>query len=178
MQRAAAAVGGLAESTQWQPEAFTFPSGAHIAVVDVDPETGSVALRRIVAVDDCGTIINPLIVEGQVHGGLAQGIGQALFEQMLYDGSGQCPTATFMDYSIPRAGDLPNFELGELQTSSPVNSLGAKGCGETGTIGIAPAIVNAVIDALAPVGVTHVDMPLTSGAVWRAVYDAQRRVED
>ncbi len=174
LRKIAAAVGELADSTEWQPQAFTFPSGTHVAVVEVDIETGMVRLRRIIAVDDCGTIINPMIVEGQVHGGLTQGIGQAMCEHMLYDDSGQCTTATFMDYSLPRAGDLPSFELGELETASPVNSLGAKGCGETGTIGIPPAVVNAVIDALHPFGVTHLDMPITTATVWQALRNTRQ----
>lgn len=168
---------GLEATTVWDPPNFTFPSGTHIAVVEVDPETGQVKLLRLIAVDDCGRVINPLLVEGQIHGGLAQGIGQAVWEHMIYDASGQCLTASLMDYAIAKPDMLPSFELDRIETPSPVNPLGAKGCGETGTIGSTPAVVNAVIDALAPFGVTHLDMPLTPARVWAAIQQAksQRR---
>ncbi|HET9490634.1 MAG TPA: molybdopterin cofactor-binding domain-containing protein [Methylomirabilota bacterium] len=164
---------GLEASTVWDPENFTYPSGCHIAIVEVDPDTGAVKLERVVAVDDCGRVINPMLVEGQIHGGLAQGIGQALWEHMIYEGSGQCLTASLMDYAAPRADALPAFVLDRVETPTPVNPLGAKGCGEAGTIGATPAVVNAVLDALAPLGVTHLDMPLTPARVWTAVQAAR-----
>ncbi len=145
----------------------------HVAVVEVDAETGTVRLLRLIAVDDCGRVINPLLVEGQIHGGLAQGIGQALWEQMVYDEGGQCLTASLMDYAIAKPDMLPCFELDRIETPSPVNPLGAKGCGEAGTIGSTPAVVNAVIDALSPLGVTHLDMPLTPARVWAAIQEAR-----
>ena len=165
---------GLDATTVWEPTNFTFPSGTHAAVVEVEPDSGSVRLVRLVAVDDCGRVINPLLVEGQIHGGLAQGIGQALWEHLAYDDSGQCVTASLMDYAIAKAALLPTFELDSIETPSPVNVLGAKGCGESGTIGSTPAIVNAVIDALAPFGVTHLDMPLAPASIWAAVEHARR----
>jgi len=161
---------GLEATTIWHPENFTYPSGTHIAVVEVDPQTGEVKLECLVAVDDCGRVINPMLVEGQIHGGLAQGIGQALWEQMVYDASGQCLTASLMDYAAPKADALPSFVLDRVETPTPVNPLGAKGCGEAGTIGSTPAVVNAVLDALAPLGVTHLDMPLTPARVWAAIH--------
>ena len=164
---------GLEATTVWDPPNFTFPSGTHIAVVDVDLESGAVRLLRVVAVDDCGRVINPLLVEGQIHGGLAQGIGQALWEHMAYDELGQCLTASLMDYAVPKADALPSWELDRIETPSPVNPLGVKGCGEAGTIGSTPAVVNAVIDALAPLGVTHLDMPLTAPRVWSAIQQAR-----
>ncbi len=164
---------GLEATTIWDPPNFTYPSGTHVAVVEVDSESGAVRLLRLVGVDDCGRIINPLLVEGQIHGGLAQGIGQALWEQMVYDESGQCLTGSLMDYAIAKADMLTEFELDRIETPSPVNPLGAKGCGEAGAIGSPPAIVNAVIDALAPLGVTHLDMPLTPARVWAAIQQAQ-----
>jgi carbon-monoxide dehydrogenase large subunit len=164
---------GLEATTVWDPPNFTFPSGTHVAVVEVDPESGGVRLLRVVAVDDCGRVINPLLVEGQIQGGLAQGLGQALWEQVAYDETGQCLTASLMDYAVPKADALPPYELDRIETPSPVNPLGAKGCGEAGTIGSTPAAVNAVIDALAPFGVTHLDMPLTAARVWSAIQQAQ-----
>src|SRR2546428_647646 len=165
---------GLDATTVWEPTNFTFPSGTHAAIVEVDPESGAIRLVRLVAVDDCGRVINPLLVEGQIHGGLAQGIGQALWEHLAYDDSGQCVTASLMDYAIAKAALLPTFELDSIETPSPVNVLGAKGSGESGTIGSTPAIVNAVIDALAPFGVAHLDMPLTPASIWAAVEHARR----
>ena len=154
-------------TSYFEPSNCTFPFGAHVAVVEVDPESGKVELQRYVSVDDCGTVINPLIVEGQVHGGIAQGVGQALMEEAVYDEDGQLLTGTLMDYNIPKAEQLPSFELYRTQTPTPVNPLGAKGIGEAGTIGSTPAIVNAVVDALAPFGVEHIDMMLRPEKVWR-----------
>src|SRR5262249_59425353 len=135
--------------------------GEHEVVTEVDKETGNIAVKRYVAIDDCGTVINPLLVDGQVHGGVAQGMGQALWEQAVYDDNGQLITGEYMDYAVPRATMMPWIETGHTVTPSPVNPLGVKGVGEAGTIGASPAVVNSVVDALAPLGVTHLDMPLT-----------------
>jgi carbon-monoxide dehydrogenase large subunit len=148
----------------------TFPFGAHIAVVEVDTETGHVELQRLIACDDAGRILNPLIVDGQVHGGLAQGVAQALFEEVRYDLDGNPLTATFIDYTIPSAAEFPMFERIEMETPTPVNPLGAKGIGESGTIGSTPAVHNAVIDAVRHLGVDHIDMPLTPLRVWNALH--------
>ena len=150
----------------------TFPFGTHVAVVEVDKETGQVDLVRYVAVDDVGKKINPLIVDGQLHGGIAQGVGQALWEGAIYDDTGQLLSGSMMDYALPRASWLPELELDETVTPSPVNPLGIKGVGEAGTIASTPAVVNAVIDALSPLGIRHVDMPLTAQTVWRAMQAA------
>jgi carbon-monoxide dehydrogenase large subunit len=150
----------------------TFPFGSHVAVVDVDTETGHVRLQRHVAVDDCGRILNPLLVAGQQHGGIAQGAAQALFEWVQYDADGNPLTSNFMDYTVPAATELPSFEVSNTQTDSPRNPLGAKGIGESGTIGSTPAIHNAVVDALSHLGVTHIDMPCTPERVWRAIQAA------
>src|SRR5207245_2143916 len=160
---------GLEASAFYEPENFTFPFGTHIAAVEVDRETGHVAITKYVAVDDCGPQINPLLVEGQVQGGIALSIGQALFEQTVYDESGQLLTGEFMDYALPRAADIPEYTLGSTYTPSPNNPLGIKGVGEAGTIGATPAIANAVLDALQPLGVVHLDLPLTPERVWRAI---------
>jgi carbon-monoxide dehydrogenase large subunit len=165
---------GLEATAFFEPSNYTFPFGAHIAVVEVDPETGEVQFKRYVGVDDCGRIINPLTVHGQIHGGIAQGFGQAMLEEAVYDESGQLITGTLMDYAIPKSTDLPWFELDKTETPSPVNPLGVKGVGEAGTIGSTPAIVNAVIDALAPFGVKHLDMPLRSEKIWKAVQAAAK----
>jgi carbon-monoxide dehydrogenase large subunit len=137
--------------------------------VDVDRDTGVVAIRKYVAVDDCGTQINPLLIEGQVQGGIAHSIGQALFEQTVYDEHGQLLTGEFMDYAIPRAKDIPEYILGATVTPSPSNPLGVKGVGEAGTIGATPAIANAVLDALEPLGIMHLDLPLSPERVWQAI---------
>ena len=158
---------GLAATAYFEPSNFTFPFGTHICIVEVEPENGQIHLKRYVAVDDCGRVINPLLVEGQIHGGIAQGLGQALFEEVVYDENGQLLTSSLMDYALPRAEDLPRLELARTETPTPVNPLGAKGVGEAGTIGSTPAVVNAVVDALAPFGVTHIDMPLKPEKIWR-----------
>jgi carbon-monoxide dehydrogenase large subunit len=150
----------------------TFPFGAHVAVVEVDVETGSTTLKRMIAVDDAGKIINPLVAEGQVHGGLAAGIAQALFEELTYDEDGNPQNATFVTYMMPSAAELPNFELVDMETPTPVNPLGAKGIGESGTIGATPAVQSAVLDALSPYGIRHIDMPVNGEAVWQALRDA------
>jgi carbon-monoxide dehydrogenase large subunit len=151
----------------------TFPFGAHIAVVEVDTDTGRVVPIRHVAVDDCGTILNPLLVDGQVHGGLASGISQALWEQFVYDDDGNPLTSTLADYALPSAAEFPSFETAHTQTPSPLNPLGAKGIGESATVGSTPAVQNAVVDALSHLGVRHLDMPATPERVWRAIQDAK-----
>ncbi len=151
----------------------TFPFGAHVSVVEVDTETGQVTMRRHVAVDDCGRILNPLLVNGQQHGGIAQGAAQALFEWVQYDEDGNPLTTNLMDYAVPAASELPSFEVSNTETDSPRNPLGAKGIGESGTIGSTPAIHNAVVDAVSHLGITHIDMPCTPERVWRAVQAAQ-----
>jgi carbon-monoxide dehydrogenase large subunit len=165
----AASVDGIVAEADFKPAAPTFPFGAHLAVVEVDMETGLVELLRLVAVDDAGRILNPLLVEGQVHGGLAQGVAQALFEEVLYDSDGNPLTTTLIDYAFPSAADLPSFETLHTETPTPHNPLGAKGIGESGTIGSTPAVQNAVVDALAHLGVRHLDMPATPERVWRAI---------
>jgi carbon-monoxide dehydrogenase large subunit len=164
---------GLEETAFYDPENFVFPFGAHACIVDVDGETGKVKIDRWVAVDDCGPAINPMLIDGQVHGGIAQGAGQALYEQIVYDEEGQLVTGTFVDYALPTAAEMPSFELDRTETPSPVNSLGVKGIGEAGTIAASPAVVNAVVDALRPLGVTFMNMPLTPVRVWQAIEDAK-----
>jgi carbon-monoxide dehydrogenase large subunit len=160
---------GLEASHFFEPENFTFPFGTHIVAVEVDRQTGEVKIVKYVAVDDCGPQINPLLVEGQVQGGIAHSIGQVLFEQTVYDESGQLITGEFMDYPLPRAEDVPQYILGATETPSPSNPLGIKGVGEAGTIGATPAIANAVLDALYPLGIRHLDLPLTPEKIWRAI---------
>ena len=162
---------GLDFSSFYDPTNFTYPFGCHIAIVEVDAETGKVSLKRFIAVDDVGNVINPMIVDGQIHGGLAQGIGQALLEGIAYDENGQLVTGSYMDYAMPRADDLPSFEIDRTVTPCPHNPLGVKGAGEAGCIGSTPAVVNAVMDALAPFGVIkNLEMPLTPQRVWRAMH--------
>jgi carbon-monoxide dehydrogenase large subunit len=160
---------GLIVARDFTIDGPSFPFGAHIAVVDIDTETGEVRLVRMIAVDDAGTIINPLLVEGQRHGGIAQGAAQALYEQMVYDDDGNPMTSTFAEYGIVSAAELPTFELVAQETPTPNNPLGAKGIGESGTIGSTPAVHNAVIDGLAHLGVRHIDMPCTPQRVWEAI---------
>jgi len=161
---------GMDFSSFYDPANFTYPFGAHIAIVEVDEDTGKVQLKRFIAVDDVGNVINPMIVDGQIHGGLAQGIGQALFEGAIYDENGQLTNGSYMDYVMPRADDLPSFEIDRTTTPCPHNPLGVKGAGEAGTIGSTPAVVNAVMDALSPYGVKKdLEMPLTPERVWRAM---------
>jgi carbon-monoxide dehydrogenase large subunit len=164
---------GLETTTFWEPENFVFPFGAHAAIVDLDPETGKVKLLRYVAVDDCGNAINPLLIDGQVHGGIVHAIGQALYERVQYDQDGQLVTGTFVDYALPTAAELPSFETDRTVTPSPVNSLGAKGVGEAGTIAASATVTNAVIDALRPLGVSFINMPLTPMRVWEAISEAK-----
>jgi aerobic carbon-monoxide dehydrogenase large subunit len=165
---------GLNETAFYDPTNFTFPAGTYICEVEVDPATGQVRVDRFTAVDDFGTIINPMIVEGQVHGGLVQGIGQALMEHCVYDReTGQLVTGSFMDYAMPRADDFPNFTIGHVCTPCTTNPLGTKGCGEAGAIGSPPAVMNAVLDALAPLGVKDLDMPASPNRVWNAIQQAK-----
>ena len=161
---------GLDEIAFYDPKNFTFPSGAHIAEVEIDPETGQVSIVNFTASDDFGRIINPLIVAGQVHGGLAQGIGQALLEGCVYDKeTGQLLTGSYNDYTMPRADDLPSFTLSTNVTACTHNPLGVKGCGEAGAIGAPAAITNALVDALKPLGIRHLDMPATPERLWRLI---------
>ncbi|HEY8414519.1 MAG TPA: molybdopterin cofactor-binding domain-containing protein, partial [Thermaerobacter sp.] len=164
---------GLEETAFWQPENFTFPFGTHVCVVEVDTEDGSTRILRYVCVDDCGNVINPLLAEGQVHGGVAQGIAQALYEELVYDENGQPVNASLMEYAVPTAAELPSFESHFTCTPSPVNPLGVKGIGEAGTIAATPAVVNAIVDAVSHLGVRHIDMPCKPERVWRAIQDAQ-----
>jgi carbon-monoxide dehydrogenase large subunit len=163
---------GLETTVFWEPEACVFPFGTHICVVDVDKETGEAEIRRFVAVDDCGRQLNPMIVQGQIHGGIAQGVGQALIEGVEYAEDGQLLTATFMDYAMPIAAELPHFELDHTVTLTPVNPLGVKGVGEAGTIGSTPAVAAAVADAL---GVAHIDMPFKPEKLWKIIQQQQQQ---
>jgi carbon-monoxide dehydrogenase large subunit len=166
---------GLNETAFYDPTNFTFPAGTYICEVEVDPATGVVRVDRFTAVDDFGVIINPMIVEGQVHGGLVQGMGQALMEHGIYDAdSGQLLTGSYMDYTMPRAADFPTFQLGHVCTPCTHNPIGSKGCGEAGAIGSPPAVINAVLDALRELGVTELDMPATPARVWQAIQSAKR----
>ena len=164
---------GLAAQLDFDQGGATFPFGAHIAVVEVDRDTGKVTLLRHIAVDDCGVVLNPLLVQGQQHGGVAAGVSQALYEQVRYDSDGNPLTANFMDYALPSAAEFPSFEVHSTETPTPLNPLGAKGIGEASTIGSTPAVQNAVIDAVAHLGVRHIDLPCTSERVWRAICDAE-----
>src|SRR5262249_55295619 len=158
----------LTADASYDPTNFTFPFGTHIAVVEVDEETGLVEIQRFVAVDDCGVQINPLIVEGQIHGGVLQGIAQALWEEARYDERGNLRTASLTDYLVPSAVEAPVLEMDSTVTPSPTTAMGFKGVGEAGTIGSTPAIMNAVIDALRPLGVSDIDMPASPQRVWDA----------
>ncbi|MDA8370683.1 MAG: aerobic carbon-monoxide dehydrogenase large subunit [Nocardiopsaceae bacterium] len=169
--------GHLDATCVYNPPNLTFPFGAYICVVDVDPATGEVDVRRFIAVDDCGVRINPMIVEGQVHGGLAEGIGMALMQGIAFDEDGNCLGASFMDYLVPTALECPSWELGETVTPSPHHPFGAKGIGESATVGSPAAVVNAVMDALKPLGVRHADMPLTPAQVWRAAQGRPLRTD-
>ncbi len=169
---------GLEAMTYYDPNNFTFPNSAHIALVEIDKETGEIEILKYVAVDDVGTIINPMIVEAQIIGGVAQGVGQALWEEAVYDDNGQLLTATLMDYALPRADGFPSIHVSNNVTPSPHNPLGVKGAGEMGTIAATPTIANAVMDALAPLGVRHVDMPHTSEKIWMAIQESSNGGSD
>ena len=160
---------GLRAELAYDPPEMTNPYGAYICVVDIDPGTAVVTVRRFIAVDDCGPRINPMIVEGQIHGGLADGIGMALMQVIAFDDDGNCLGGSFMDYLLPTSLECPTWELGETVTPSPHHPLGCKGVGESATVGSPVAVVNAVIDALEPYGVRHADMPLTPSQVWLAM---------
>jgi carbon-monoxide dehydrogenase large subunit len=163
----------LAHALDFNQGEATYPFGAHVAVVEVDLETGRVEHLRHVAVDDCGRVLNPLLVHGQQHGGIAQGAAQALWEKVSYDEDGNPLTTNLMDYAIPSAAELPSFEASNTETPTPLNPLGAKGIGESGTIGSTPSVQNAVVDAVSYLGIAHLDMPLTPERVWSAIRDAQ-----
>jgi carbon-monoxide dehydrogenase large subunit len=160
---------GFEATHYYDPPNLTFPSGAYICVVDIDKETGDVKVRRFVAIDDCGHIINPMIVQGQVHGGLTQGLAPALYEELIYDEEGNILNGTFMDYLVPTAVESPNWETGHTITPSPHHPLGAKGVGESPTVGATPAIANAVVDALSHLGVTHLEIPITPPKLWKVL---------
>ena len=164
---------GLSASATFEPANFTFPFGTHVCVVEVDPESGEIEIKKYVAVDDCGKAINPLLVDGQIHGGIVQGLGQALYEEVIYDENGQLVIGNLTNYALPRAVNLPRLHLARTETPTPVNPLGVKGVGEAGTIGSTPAVVNAVVDALAPFGVAHIDMPLKPEKIWRLCRGAE-----
>jgi carbon-monoxide dehydrogenase large subunit len=153
----------------YDPENFSYPHGTHLCAVEIDTDTGMVKIRKYVCVDDIGNPVNPLIIEGQVHGGLAQGIAQALFEEAVFDDDGNLTTGTFVDYTLPSAADLPSFVTDRTVTASTSNPLGVKGVGEAGTIASTPAVINAVVDALRPFGVDDIQMPATPERVWRAI---------
>ncbi|WP_456686034.1 xanthine dehydrogenase family protein molybdopterin-binding subunit, partial [Bradyrhizobium sp. P5_C11_2] len=156
-----------------EPVPSAFPNGCHVAEVEIDPDTGVVQIVRYSAVNDFGTVINPMLVAGQLHGGVVQGIGQALMEQVRYDESGQPITGSLMDYALPRAEDVPNMTVGDHPVPAKSNPLGTKGCGEAGCAGSMSTVVNAVVDALSDYGIKHIDMPLTPERVWRAIQDAK-----
>jgi carbon-monoxide dehydrogenase large subunit len=163
---------GLAAAATWQPPIHTFPNGCHVCEISIEAETGVPRIERYTVVDDFGTVINPLLVEGQVHGGVGQGIGQALLEETVYDqGSGQLLTGSFMDYCMPRADRLPPIDFAMIPVPCRTNPLGMKGAGEAGSIGAPPAVINALVDALAHLGVRHVDMPATPQRLWRILQE-------
>jgi aerobic carbon-monoxide dehydrogenase large subunit len=165
---------GLEAISYFDPPNFVWPFGAHVCVVEVDPATGGVDIQRYVAVDDCGNVINPLVVEGQLQGGIAQGIAQALFEEVAYDTeTGQLLTGSLIDYLVPTANEIPTPVLDRTVTPSPSNELGVKGIGEAGTIAASAAVINAIVDALRPLGITHVDMPASPDRLWKLIQDAQ-----
>jgi carbon-monoxide dehydrogenase large subunit len=166
--------GGLVAEDEFFQGDQTFPFGCHVAVVEVDVETGDARLTRLVAVDDCGTILNPMLVQGQIHGGIAQGVAQALYEEFVYDADGNPLTTSLIDYAMPTIGEIPAIETLHMETPTPHNPLGAKGAGESGTVGSTPAVQNAVIDAVAHLGVRHIDMPMHPMRVWDAIQAARR----
>jgi len=166
---------GLQETAFFDPKREAWGFGTHVALVNIDRDTGKLTIEKLVLVDDCGVMINPMIVEGQIHGGVAQGLGEAQREQMLYSDDGQVQTGTFMNYAIMRAADMPPMILGETVTPNPFNPLGVKGVGECGTNGAPPAVANAVMDALAPLGIDHIDMPYTAPKLWEAIRKAEKK---
>jgi carbon-monoxide dehydrogenase large subunit len=165
---------GLFENATYVPEAMTFPNGCHAVEVEIDPDTGTLEFKKYAVVDDVGTVINPLTLKGQIHGGVAQGVGQALMENIAFDDeSGQILAGSFLDYCMPRADNFCNIEVKSNPAPTKMNPLGAKGAGEAGTVGALPAVMNAIVDALAPLGVDYVPMPATSENIWRAIRKAQ-----
>jgi carbon-monoxide dehydrogenase large subunit len=164
---------GLEAQQFYASQGSTFPFGAYLCMVEVDRETGAVSLLRFYGIDDCGIVVNPLLARGQVHGGVVQGIGQALMEEVVYDDDGQLLTGSFLDYAMPAADDLPPLHIGHTVTPSPNTPLGVKGVGESGTVGATPAVANAVMDALEPLGIRHVDIPLTAHRIWEAMQEAE-----
>jgi carbon-monoxide dehydrogenase large subunit len=167
--------GGLFETGTYAPKDFTYPNGSHVCEVEIDAETGQLDILNYVVVDDVGTVVNPIGLKGQIQGGVMQGLGQAVMEQVAYDPeSGQLLTGTFMDYAMPRAEDLAAIKVESNPCPTKLNPLGAKGAGEAGTVGALPAIVNAVMDALTPLGVKHIDMPTTSARIWQAIQDVRQ----
>jgi aerobic carbon-monoxide dehydrogenase large subunit len=166
---------GLEETYVYDPPNFSWPGGAHVVVVEVDTETGSADIRRYIAVDEVGNVINPQIVDGQVHGGVAQGIAQALWEEAVYDEDGNLLNGSMADYMVPSAAEVPHIEVDRVNAPSPTNPMGVKGVGETGTIASTPAVINAIVDALSPYGVTDVAMPATPERVWRAIQEGGRQ---
>ena len=165
---------GLEATSYFDPPNLVWPFGTHVCVLEVDPDTGGVDIQKYVAVDDCGPVINPMIVDGQLHGGVVQGLAQALFEEMVYDENGQLRSATFLDYSMPTANEIPEMVLDKTVTPSPTNALGVKGIGEAGTIAASAAVINAICDALAPLGIKHVDMPASPDRLWKQIQEAKR----
>jgi carbon-monoxide dehydrogenase large subunit len=168
----------LDSSASFDPEVYSYPHGTHLAALEVDTETGEVSIRKYVAVDDIGKVVNPLIVEGQVHGGVTQGIAQALFEEAVYDDNGTLITGSFVDYLVPTAADLIDFVTDRTESPAVSNELGAKGVGEAGTIASTPAIVNGILDALRPLGVTDIEMPCTPMRVWKAIQGVEPLTEE
>jgi carbon-monoxide dehydrogenase large subunit len=166
---------GLQETVFFDPKREAWGFGAHVALVRIDRETGTPAIEKLVLVDDCGVIMNPMVVEGQVHGGVAQGLGEAFREQMLFGEEGEALTGSLINYAVPRAGDMPQLILGETVTPNPFNPLGVKGVGEAGCNGAPPAVANAVMDALAPLGIDHIDMPYTAPKLWEAIRTAEEK---
>jgi carbon-monoxide dehydrogenase large subunit len=164
---------GMEATTYFDPPNFTFPNSAHIAQVEIDRDTGEVKIQRYIAADDVGKVINPMIVNGQLVGGIIQGVGQALWENGQYDENGQLLSGSMMNYALPRADLFPKMETGRIETPSPSNPLGVKGAGEMGTIAATVTIANAVMDALAPLGIRHLDMPLTAEKIWQAIQSSQ-----
>ena len=163
---------GLSEWAAWSPPAPTFPNGCHVCEVEIDRDTGALDIVRYAAVDDVGTVINPLLMIGQLHGGIVQGVGQAMLENVVWDrNSGQLVSGSFMDYTMPRADDLPSFEMEINEVPTSTNPMGVKGAGEAGCVGALPAVMNAIVDALRPLGVTTLDMPATTERVWRAMQE-------
>ena len=164
---------GLEATNYYDPPEMTYPFGSYIVITEVDRETGEVDFEKFVAVDDCGNRINPMIIEGQIHGGLAQGIGTAMMEHVTYDDNGNVTGGDFMNYLLPTANEIPNFETGHTVTPSPHHPIGAKGVGESPTVGSPPAIVNSVVDAMSHAGVSHVEMPMTPDRVWETLDEAE-----